>query len=494
MRAAAACCLFLLLCGSVPPRAQERLSPAPALALQEALEQAIARAEPAVACVLVSRSDAYRRFNASPSPDNPGQLGRFNADDRLAVLREEQREERRAILRLSLHHPEHVPEGYGSGVVLDGNLVLTCAHVVRGATKVYVRLSGGRGSYADIHALDPRSDLAVLRLLDPPPGLKPLPRGDGGKVRKGQFVVLVSHPFAAGFRDGSPSASWGIVSNLRRRSPGDPNEIERNRGPLHQYGTLIQTDARIEAGSSGGALVNLNGELIGLATALAAVSGADAPGGLVIPLDAGMKRILDVLARGEEVEYGFLGVEFRPDPVPGQQGVRVERAATGSPAERAGLTGGDFIVALDGVPVRDYEDLLLQVGLHLAGSSVPVEVMRDAQRRTLTVRLAKAYVPGPVIAAQRPAPRRGLVVDYASVHTQRARLSYVPEGVVIREVRPGSPADRALLQPDKIIARVNGRLVRTPAEFYQEMDNAGPRVELTLLSEERKESTVTLEK
>jgi len=93
---------------------------------------------------------------------------------------------------------------------------------------------GGRGSWADVHAADPRSDLAVLRLLDKVPGLRPIAFGDGDKVRKGQFVVLLSNPYAAGFRDGSPSASWGIVSNLRRRAPANPDETERARIAIGQ--------------------------------------------------------------------------------------------------------------------------------------------------------------------------------------------------------------------------------------------------------------------
>src|SRR5208337_1788428 len=110
---------------------------------------------------------------------------------------------------------------FGSGVVIDeGGLILTNYHVVQDATKIYVRLPGGKGAYADIHAADARSDLAVLKLLQPnflP--LKPIVLGDADKVEQGQFVLTLANPFAAGFRDGKPSASWGIISNIRRRAP-----------------------------------------------------------------------------------------------------------------------------------------------------------------------------------------------------------------------------------------------------------------------------------
>src|SRR5579884_3242603 len=237
-------------------------------ALEQAVQQAIARAEPSVACVLVSRSTAYYQYEEPPSFEEPGKLGRFPPapSDRTRPLPTPEQ-----AAALALHNPDHVPESYGSGVVVDENLVLTSAHVVRNATKIYVRLPGGRGSYANIHAADPRSDLAVLRLLDRVGDLKAMALGDGGAVRKGQFVVLLANPFAAGFRDGSPSASWGLIANVRRRGGITVDERERNRAPLAAYATLLQTDARIEVGCSGGALLNLKGEMIGLTTALPAV-------------------------------------------------------------------------------------------------------------------------------------------------------------------------------------------------------------------------------
>src|SRR5262249_15165549 len=122
------------------------------------------------------------------------------------------------INRLDLASPRHVPESSGSGIVVgDSGLILTNYHNVREATKVYVRLPKGKGSYADIHAADPRSDLAVLKLLTPPKGLKALAVGRGEDVRQGQFVVGLTSIYAAGFEDTGPSADWGIVQNVRCR-------------------------------------------------------------------------------------------------------------------------------------------------------------------------------------------------------------------------------------------------------------------------------------
>jgi serine protease Do len=481
---------------------EERNRFADVLALQEAVHQSIERAEPSIVCILVSRSEKYRAHSPI-RPDVPGQLGRFDLRNvRVGVAFTDP--EYQALANLDLSNPSVVPESYGSGVVLDEKegLVLTLAHVVRKAAKIYVRLPGKRGSWADIHAADPRSDLAVLRLLDPPANLKALKLGDGGKLRKGDFVLSLSNPFAAGFRDGSPSASWGIVSNLRRRSTGMLSEAERgdrSRLPLHCFGTLIQTDTRLNLGCSGGALLNLQGELVGLTSALAGISGGETPGGFAMPLDSGLHRIIEVLRRGEEVEYGFLGVYLRPPEKVPDGYAQIEGVLPGGPAQRGGLRGGvrdeggDFILSVNGTPVHNNDELFLVVGMHLAGSEVRVEVASkpDGPRRTRPVKLAKYAVPGPIIASKRPPARGGLRVDWASTLSQRWRS--IPEGVVIREVVPNSAADKARLQPDMVIKRVNNHPVTEPAEFYAAMKKVKGPVELTFLTSDLREDRVTIE-
>ncbi len=480
----------LLLPGWV--RSEERNRFADVLALQEAVHQSIERAEPSIACILVSRSDKYRALGPV-RPKVPGQLGRFERPGGHPSSRTDP-----ALVNLDLSNPATVPESYGSGVVLDDKdgLVLTLAHVVRKATKIFVRLPGGRGSWADIHAADPRSDLAVLRLLDRVPNLKALKLGDGGRLRKGDFLLSLSNPFAAGFRDGSPSASWGIVSNLRRRSTGVLSEVERgdrSRLPLHCFGTLVQTDTRLNLGCSGGALLNLQGELVGLTSALAGISGGETPGGFAVPLDAGTRRILDVLRRGEEVEYGFLGVILKPPEYVPDGFVQLQEVLFGGPAERGELRNDDYVLAINGMPVHSNDDLFLMIGMHLAGSEVRIEAAArpDGPRRVCNVKLAKYAVPGPVIASKRPPARGGLRVDWSSTLSLRWRS--IPEGVVIREVVPNSSADKARLQPDMVITRVNQRRVTEPAEFYRAMEKANGPVELTFLTSDSREDRVTID-
>jgi S1-C subfamily serine protease len=356
---------------------------------------------------------------------------------------------------------------------------------VRKAAKIYVRLPGGCGSWADIHAADPRSDLAVLRLLNrgilP---LAPIKLGDAVRAERGQFLLSIAHPFAAGFRDGQPSASWGILSNIRRRAAAPRREDETVR-PLHFYATLLQTDARLHLGCSGGALVNLHGELIGLTTALAAIQGGETPGGFAIPINAGTRQIVDTLRRGEEVEYGFLGVQL--DARDTQAGGAVlQHIMPGSPARGDGkLRDRDVIVAVDGIPVQSSDDLFAVLGTKLAGARVHLDVRRIGSRKPIRteITLAKLHVPGKRIASslgRRPF-FRGLRVDYASLLAQLPpRSAVIPAGVLISDVQPNSPADRVFLKAGEVITHVNGQAVPTPAAFYDSVANLPGPAELTL--------------
>lgn len=429
--------LLAILVPGTLGRAEDRTALRSALALEEAFQEAIRKAEPSVVCILVSRADPH-------------------------------------AARVRLEDPEYVPEAYGSGVVLgirDGKgLILTNSHVVRGSTQLYVRLPGGKGSTARLFNNDVRSDLAILQLEKPWP-VEPIKQGDADSARKGQFVLSIANPFAAGFQDGSPSVSWGIISNIRRRAPGKPpaNEQDRTRTTLHHYGTLLQTDARLNLGCSGGALVNLKGEMIGLLTAQAAIVGSESAGGFAIPINARMKQIVGRLLEGREVEYGFLGVQFMRGEryVRWQQNGVMVRVIKGSPIAQALSRYSDTITIeqVDGVPVHNADELLFAIGSLLAGTKVKLTVA--GFREALTVTLAKYYLPGPVVAVNRPPFVHGLRVDYTSVLFQRANWNdEIPRGVYVSEIEPAGAAEKAQLK-DAIITGVNGQPVHTPAEFYR---------------------------
>ncbi len=443
--------------------------------LEVALQAAIARAEPAVACVQVFRT-----------PDRPPDPSRLPTEP-----------ERNAV-----------PDFYGSGIVIDpSGLVLTCNHLVgdaRNAQRIAVRLPGKRDADgtetpsreygATIYASDYRSDLAVLK-LDRAGPLPALAIGRGEVLRKGSMVLALGHPFAAGFRDGSANASWGIVGNLRRRLPVGTTEQDRDK-PFSAFGTLIQTDARLQIGSSGGALVNLDGKLVGVTTATAAITGVESPGGYVVPLDGNARRIIEVLKRGEEVEYGFLGVGTREDTFRSRThvgpGVQLTTVSANSPAAHAELEPGDVILEVNDVPVRDREDLFLALGAGLAGHKTELLVAKGGSGRPtpVTVVLAKAggkYAKN--VATNRPKAYGGLRVDWTSV--TEASGAPIPRGVIVREV--AGQAKAAGLSENELITEVNGQRVSNPAEYYKLAEKAaqsGDSLRLTIRGE--KTRTVTL--
>lgn len=453
--------------------------------IDKASAKAIASVERSVVGIVVARADAYSAFEPK-QPRAPGVLGKFEPAALLANVPETDHATRRRIADLDLASPDHVPEATATGLVLDkAGLILVPAHAVVRAKKLYVKLPDGKGSYADIHALDPRSDLAVLRLLAPPAGLVPATLGDGGTIRAGRFLLLVTNPFVARVRDSGPTASWGIVANVRQKL-GTPEDSDRGRQTLHHHGTLLQLDARRDIPTGGGGVVlTFDGAVVGLLTAYPAPQPPETPGGFAMPLDDGLRRIIEVLRKGAEVEYGFLGVS----PDKRLQGVGVSGVPKGSPAEQAGLRNGAVLLRIDGQPVADPDDLFLFVGAKLAGTTIQVEYQPGpgAQARTANVTLAKFWTqtPGSIVSRPGPAPA-GLRVDWTSVLYQQGKVGrreMIPEGVVIRAVLPGSSADRAKLTPDEVITHVDGTQVRTPAEFYRAMAGAGA-VKLTFKDRE----------
>ncbi|HEX3313844.1 MAG TPA: trypsin-like peptidase domain-containing protein, partial [Gemmataceae bacterium] len=317
----------------------------------------VAKAEPAVACILVSRSPLYRKLNLVTGFEAPGVLGDVRGLNFLLPGADNERLE--LYRQLKLDDPHHVPEAFGTGLIIDAKgLVLTNYHVIRDAVKVFVRWPDGPGSYADIHAADPRSDLAVLRLLSPGPRpLTTIRFGNADNIRRGETVIALSNPYVAGFLDGHASVSVGVVSNLRRRIPGRQPIAESSANPLYQFGLLMQTDARLALGSSGGALLDAKGECIGVTTSLAALMGSDVPGGFAVPVTTRMRKIIETLRRGEEVDYGFLGVGLKPNPTDPK--AQVDSVQPFSPAFHAAIDPGDVIVDVDGVPIRDNQDLFL---------------------------------------------------------------------------------------------------------------------------------------
>ena len=465
-------------------RAQDAEGLAAATALERVFVDVIRRVEPSVVSVARIR----------PSP-NVNQFNPFDIDPKGHSDFDKP------------ESPDFVPNEFGTGIVVapirgsDERFILTNYHVVRGGppaaggskpgeSQIYVRFGDRRGYQARIIAADPRSDLAVLAidyaaLGMKPADLKPIPlRTDTSPLQKGQLVLSLGNPYAIA-RDGSASVSWGMIGNVSRR----PAPIrQRDFAPpkaktIHQYGTLLQVDTRMELGTSGGALVDLRGQLVGITTSLAALEGYEKSVGFAIPIDSFSRRVIETLCHGYEVEYGFLGLS-NPQPIlPDQCGatdrfkqlsaVRVEQVIPNSPAAGADLQPDDVILKIEGQPLLDQYDLMRYVGTFPPESAVHMTVWRprEAHELTLTAKLGKWPVEDDeaiIATSQRFPAWRGITVDYPT-----GRYKYIgwpfqfKEAVLVTNVAARSPAQAAGLVDGDFIASVGGTPVRTPAEFQE---------------------------
>ena len=380
-----------------------------------------------------------------------------------------------------------VPDAYGTGVVVnDEGLILTNQHVVQGAVaalRIFIRVpERPLWDEVRIKATDTYSDLAVLEGVSP--GFakrkwRPMPLGDGEKLRKGQIVITLGNPFALA-RDGEVSAGWGIVSNLRRKLPPTRGSAKTPRRPsMHHLGTLIQTDAKLNLGTSGGPLLNLQGEMIGLTTSLAAIEGHERAAGYALAVDQSFRRALGLLMQGREVEYGFMGI--RPgelkesERIAGQRGVRVQSVINGGPVVGQ-VRRMDVVTHIDGESVDSLDGLLLRIGRSPAHQEVILRVLRKGRPLNIPVKLTKNRVWGDSIATVQPSSWRGLRIDHPAAMRPFSDVWQTPtECVVVREVFKGSPAEKAGIEPGMQIHRLGNVPTYSVAAFRQGIkDLTGP--------------------
>ncbi len=468
---------FMVFCGSLvfPLRAQESPSGLEAAsAIEKVFVDVIARSEKSVVAIArVRRERPGETFQLEPRPDPFGR--------RLMPLAPPQPTD-----------PDFIPNQYAAGVIVGPGLVLTAASTLGDESDYYVTTIQHKVYKATVRAADPRSDLAVLAIAAT--DLPAVTFGNADELKKGQIVIGLGNPYAVA-RDGQPSAAWGIVANLQRKAPATPSDSDPTGRPaLYHYGTLIQTDAKLGLGASGGPLLNLHGEMVGLSVALAVAPGYESAGGYAIPVDATFRRAVETLKRGREVEYGFLGVQpmnlTQEEVLRGVQGTRVSQVIPGTPAARFGLRPGDVIAAVDGTPLHDSDGLVLNVGKLPADAVTRLSVWRGGTLRTVSVELSKYAVRGRKIVTETDPPWRGLRVEYpTAVVDQEGRLRFTSSAgenaVAVVEVAEGSPAAAAGLRPGMLITHVDRLAVRTPKAFALAVArNHGP-VQLRLAGDEK---------
>jgi len=335
-------------------------------------------------------------------------------------------------------------QGAGSGVILDAanGYIITNAHVVEGATDISVTLADDRVVPAQVKARDERSDIALLQVKTS--NLTQIPLGDSSRLEVGDYVLAIGNPFGL-----QHTVTSGIVSALGR-SGINPDNFE----------DFIQTDASINMGNSGGALVNLKGELVGINTAIVSRSGDNSGIGFAIPVNM-VKTVYDQLLKFGSVKRGLLGVNIytvTPDDAQALgasdiHGAVVSQVFDGSAAEGAGIKTGDIITSINGQPVRTAAELRNTIGLLRAGDRVDVAFLREGKPRKVTATITEASESESADTGQ---INRGLV---------GAELADGDAGVVVKTVEATSLAAQAGLRANDVIVAVN----RTPVASLKEL-------------------------
>ncbi len=353
---------------------------------------------------------------------------------------------------------DQTQESLGSGVIVtsDGT-ILTNNHVVKGADKIKVKLNDGTEYEAKVKGTDVQTDLAVITI--DAKGLTPINFGDSDKARVGDWVLAIGSPL-----NFEHTVTSGIISSKGRTGVG-----------LSQYEDYLQTDAAINPGNSGGALVNVNGELIGINSAIATQTGGFQGIGFAIPVNLA-KKIMDDIIKNGKVVRGWLGVYIQnitPDLAKGlnlksNKGVVVSKVEPNSPADKAGLKAEDVITQFNGKDVDNSMELSTWVASTSPDTKITLQVIRNGKVMSVPVMLGELNPQTQELARGESSESQvGLTVANITPDLiQKYQLAQnQPGGVVVIQVAGGSIAAEVGLQPGDVILKVNRQTVKDVKEF-----------------------------
>jgi len=415
------------------------------------------RAAPAVVFVQAEGRAARDLARQDIWPFHDDLFRRFFGDDFPGLSRPAPESPRRTI-------------GQGSGFVFaaagDTTYIVTNNHVVANAHSVRVKFQDGREFDTKLQGADPKSDVAVLRIAAQ--GLPALKWGDSARLDVGEWVVALGNPFGL-----SNTLTTGVVSAKGRTSLG-----------INDYEDFIQTDAAINPGNSGGPLLNLDGEVVGMNTAIFSKSGGYMGVGFAIPSNL-VRAIVEQLMTTGHVVRGYIGLTVQPlTPdmaealgIPDQGGVLVNQVNPGSPAERAGLRVGDLITTFDGVKLTDGGHFRNRAALAPPGTSVTLGLLRDGRLLDIPVRIGRLDE----AAGQGTEAVQALGVTVRGLSQKEARRLGLPRAVMVTAVEPQSLADLAGIVRGTLILEANGQPVGSPAEFEAVLAKGGDGVVLRIL-------------
>src|SRR5262245_18490434 len=364
--------------------------------------------------------------------------------------------------------PAPILRGQGTGLIVrEDGAIVTNNHVVEGAKRFEVTLQDGRKLPAHLVGSDPDTDLAVLRVDEK--GLPAAKLGDSSAVEPGDWVVAVGNPYGL-----DHTVTVGVVSAKGRRALG-----------VATYEDLIQTDAAINPGNSGGPLVDLDGDVIGINTAIRSSGGGSDGIGFAVP-SATLESVLPKLLASGHVTRGWLGVSIQDLThelaasfrAPSTDGALIAQVVDDGPAAKAGMQAGDIVLSVNGTAVKGAADLSERIAALDPGTSATLATLRNGEKRSVQLSLGErpasarsgAREPG---EREHGAPRWGLQLEPLSP-TEASELG-VDHGAVVRSVEPGSPADDAGLEPGDVILSVDGERVDSPhacAEALRKLDPA----------------------
>ena len=380
-----------------------------------------------------------------------------------------------------MEQPPQIERGLGSGVVVTADgYILTNHHVVDGAEEIRVEFTDRRVLDAKIVGSDPPSDLAVLKINAT--NLPVLPLGDSDGVRVGDVALAVGNPLGVG-----QTVTAGIISAKNRQTGlGDGS-----------FADFIQTDAPINRGNSGGALVNTNGELIGINSQILSPSGLSIGIGFAIPSNMA-RTVMEQLVKTGKVRRGQLGINIQDVTADIAQsldlkevrGVIVGGVVPGSAAERAGLKQGDVIVGLNGQPVPDVNTFRNRVAGTQPGTRVTLSVVRDGREQQLTATLGEFQprterAEGGDGGAEQGGGTGRLGISVRPLTPEIAAQLELPagtQGVVVESVDPAGPAAEAGIRRGDVIQQVNRQPVRSTADIAAALGRSGNRPALLLVS------------
>lgn len=454
-----------------------------------------------VGMILSSRLDLHQESTAQVG-SNISQTGAFPVVDRggrqESPFVEVVERVTNAVVNVSARQAvEEVPWWHqSSGLMTSGGsgfffrndgYVLTNNHVVKDAREVIVRTSTGYEYEAKVIGADPLTDLAVLK-VEPEEPITVIPLGNSDDLKVGDWAIAIGNPFPQQGLD--RTVTVGVISAIGRGNL----QFGPDTPPYQNY---IQTDAAVNPGNSGGPLLNLHGECVGINAAISTPTGSSVGISFAIPVNLAKAVVPDLIATGR-VSRGWLGIwlsniterQAKRLGLSAVRGVHIDSVFSGSPAAQAGLRGGDIITACNGETVNNAAQFSVVVSTIRAGTRVPIEINREGDKMTLHATLVDrdAFLAS-APASPQPGSSRSqswMGLELATFSGEMARdlgIRHVP-GVYVVRVVPGTPGYRASIAEGTIITQIDGKAVETLAEFMAQarrLDDADSRVPLIVL-------------